>query len=186
MGRFSDALIQIKRAQELDPVTPIITSNAGWAFYLAHRTSEAKEEYHKALELEPNFPGSHRGLGWCYTLDRAYPDAITELHKALELNDSPYNLASLGYANAASGNRAEAEKILRKLQEQSKQKYVPPYFIAVIYSGLGENDRAIDWLEMSYREHFGLLAFLKVEPWFDSLRSDRRFQDLLKRLAVGD
>jgi TolB-like protein/Flp pilus assembly protein TadD len=180
--RFDDAAIEMKRAEELDPVTAIIGTNVGWALYMTHKPDLALEAYNRTVELDPNFSGAHRGLGWCYELERKYPEAIAEFLNALQLDESVYNLASLGHAYAASGDRVEAEKILNNLKTLSKQKFVT-YFTAVLEAGLGNRDEALEWLEKSYRERVGLLAFLKVDPWFDNLHSDERFQNLVRRIA---
>ena len=117
-------------------------------------------------------------------MERKYPEAIAEFQKALKLDESPYNLASVGHAYAGSGDRVEAEKVLLKLKDMSKQRFVTPYFTAVIEASLGRRNEAIELLEKSYRERVGLLAFLKVDPWFDDLHSEPRFQDLIRRIGL--
>jgi TolB-like protein/DNA-binding winged helix-turn-helix (wHTH) protein/Tfp pilus assembly protein PilF len=182
--RFDEASTEMKRAEEVDPVTAIIGTNVGWALYMSHKPDLAREAYRRTVELDPNFSGAHRGLGWSYELERKYPEAIAEFQKALKLDESPYNLASVGHAYAGSGDRVEAEKVLLKLKDMSKQRFVTSYFTAAIEASLGKRNEAIELLEKSYRERVGLLAFLKVDPWFDDLHSEPRFQDLIRRIGL--
>jgi tetratricopeptide (TPR) repeat protein len=93
-------------------------------------------------------------------------------------------LGALGHAYGASGNRSEAENVLAKLMEQSKKQYVSPFYVAIVYVGLGENDKAVDWLERAYRDRSNAIVFSKVDPQLDPLRSAPRFQSLLRRLAL--
>ena len=95
-------------------------------------------------------------------------------------------LGALGHAYSASGNRSEAEKVLAKLMEQSKKQYVSPFYVAIVYVGLGENDKAVDWLERAYADRSNAIVFSKVDPQLDRLRSTPRFQSLLHRLALQD
>ena len=114
-----------------------------------------------------------------------YTEAIDEMKEAVRLSNSDVRmLATLGHAYAVSGNRPEASKILNDLQKAPQQRYVSPYFIAVIYVGLGEDDRALEWLEKAYNERHPYLILLKVEPVFDRLRKNSRFIDLQRRVGI--
>ncbi len=114
-----------------------------------------------------------------------YAEAIAEFQKSIAISGrSTFLVAALGHACAVSGNRGEAMKILEELSELSKQRYVAPYFMAVIHKSLGENDQAFEWLEKAYEERSNWLVFLKVEPRLDTLRADPRFQDLLRRVGL--
>ncbi len=185
MGRFDEALAEIKRAQELDPLSLVISSNVAFSFYLARQYDRAIEQFRKTLEMDPNFAYAHYRLGRTYMQKAMFGEAIVELQKAVALaGGSPFRVASLGQAYALSGKRGEALKILDELKELSKQRQVYPAVIAEIYVGLGEKDQAFAWLEKAYAERSGQLRHLKVEPAYDRLRSDPRFQDLLRRVGL--
>jgi Flp pilus assembly protein TadD len=114
-----------------------------------------------------------------------YNEAIANINKAIRLSEGNVRMkATLGYAYAVAGKRGEAQQIIDELQAQSKQKYVSAYFIAVIYSGLGDKDQAFAWLEKAYQERHPYLTLLKVEPVFDHLRSDPRYAELLRRVRL--
>jgi tetratricopeptide (TPR) repeat protein len=110
--------------------------------------------------------------------------AIGELQKARALEDDPWIVGTLGHAYAASGRRGEAQKIVEELKEQAKQRHVTPYWIAMIYVGLGEKDQAFSWLEKAFEERSSWLQWFKTDPMLDSLRSDPRYADLLRRIGV--
>ncbi len=129
---------------------------------------------------------SHLWIGEAYVEKGMHEEAIAEIRKAVALSEGNTRaLATLGHAYAVSGRRSEALKVLNELKARSKQSYVSPYFIALIYAGLGENDRTLEWLEKAYQERHPYLILLKVQPVFRSLRSDPHFQDLLRRVGLG-
>jgi TolB-like protein/class 3 adenylate cyclase len=182
--RFPEAIAEIKRAQELDPLSLIINMNVAWSFYFARQYDEALEQSQKALELDPNFPPARWMLGHAYRQKGIYDKAIAEFQSGLQLSGGdPLRVAVLGHAYAVAGKRAEAEKVINDLTEISKQRYFPPYFIALIYVGLNDKDQAFVWLEKAFAEHSSGMTYLKVEPMFDPIRSDPRFQDLLRRVG---
>jgi Flp pilus assembly protein TadD len=126
-----------------------------------------------------------QALGLAYKQKAMFVEAVAELQKACELSgDSPGMAAVLGHAYAASGKTSEAMNILNTLKELSKRKYVPSYYMAMIYVGLGERDQALHWLEKAYEEQAASLAYLNVDPSMDDLRSDSRFQDLVRRVGL--
>jgi len=171
---------------ELDPFSLVINRDLGDALYLARQYDQAIEQYRRTLELDPNFITVHGGLGAAYLHKSLYKEGIAEFEKELAISPhSAYALAGLGYANAVTGRRAEAQKLLDQLNQLSKQEYVPAVFRAQIYAGLGEKDQAFEWLEKSYEDRsIANLAEIKVDPQFDPLRSDPRFQDLLRRMNL--
>jgi serine/threonine-protein kinase len=184
MGRFDEGLTELERAQALDPLSPNINVAIAMNYHWSGQSDRAIEQYRKVIELDPNAGGFTRlSFGEAYLKQRKFPEAIVEIRKA-----GKYGLATLGYAYAVSGNRAEAEKVLRQLQALSTQKYVPqyvpPFFIALIYVGLDDKDQAFVWLENAYAERSAWMSWLKVDPKFDSLRSDPRFVDLLRRIRL--
>jgi serine/threonine-protein kinase len=185
MGRSDEAIAAIKRAQELDPLSLIINSIVGMRFYHAHQYDQAIEQSQQALELDPNFAQTHYFLGMNYEQKTRYEEAIAALKKAITL--SPGNLSyvsALGHAYAVSDHRREAMKILVELQELSQQRYVSPHEMAILYAGLGEDDKAFDWLYKAYADRSWRLTFLNVEPRFDRLRHDSRFADLVSRVGL--
>jgi TolB-like protein/Tfp pilus assembly protein PilF len=186
MGRLQEAIAEEKRAVELDPFSLVINRDLGDALYLARQYDQAIEQYRRTLELDPNFITVHGGLGAAYLHKSLYKEGIAEFEKELAISPhSAYALAGLGYANAVTGRRAEAQKLLDQLNQRSKQEYVPAVFRAQIYAGLGEKDQAFEWLEKSYEDRsIANLAEIKVDPQFDPLRSDPRFQDLLRRMNL--
>jgi serine/threonine protein kinase/tetratricopeptide (TPR) repeat protein len=187
VGRMQDSIAQRRTAVEIDPLA--LTSNAflGATFYLARQYDQAMEQLRKTLELDPNFTFAHTGLGLAYVQKSMSKEAVGEFEKALAISPGDaMALSGLGYAYGVAGRRGEAQKVLDKLSELSKQKYVPAWSRAVIYTGVGEKDKAFEWLEKAYDERStttGLCA-MKVSPLFDSLRSDPRFADLLRRMNL--
>jgi len=188
--RFDEAVAEAKRTSELEPLSFTASSHLGWILYLSGRTEEAIAQCTKILSLDPNSFPARRYLGLAYEQKGMYPQAITEFQKGVKLSGSPLILALLGHAYAASGKTAEARKVLSDLQDLSEsqsvetRRYVSPYTIAAIYTGLGEKDQAFKWLERAYEERDVWLMNLKVDPVFAKLRSDKRFQDLLTRAGL--
>ena len=184
MGRFDEAIEEDKRALELDPLSPAVNADLGWDLYFARRYDEAIEQLRKAIDLEPNYWVSHVLLGRCYEQTGKLPEAVAQFQKAREIENSiPEVLAALGHGYAISGRTAEAQQIIRELQERSKKDFVPSYAIATIYIGLGMKDEALRYLAKSYDEGSFYMIHLKVEPILDSLRSDPRFIDLMRRVG---
>ena len=177
MGRQDQNLAERKRALELDPLNVEINAGLGDAFLNAGQYDNAIEQERKALELNPNSQAAHQYLGQVYLAKGMYGDAISAFQKS-------WNKGSLGQAYAVSGRRAEAQKILGELIEASKRRYISPLDIALVYIGLDQKDQAFAWLEKAYSEHVTYLLFLKVDERYYSLRSDARFQDLLRRVKL--
>ena len=185
MGRQEEAIATVKRAQELDPLSLIINAALGRQLYLARRYDQASEQFRKALELDPRFSMAHYRLGQVYLEQGLYEEAIAEFSEARTISrDSPHELSGLAHAYAVSGRRGRAEEILAELSELSKRRYVPPFFMAIVYSGLKDKDQAFRWLEKAYEEREGNLVYLNVEPRFDAIRSDPRFRDLARRVGL--
>jgi TolB-like protein/Flp pilus assembly protein TadD len=180
------ALAEIRKAQELEPLSPIIAANVGFILYLSRRFDEALARLLAAVELEPNFATTRQRLGLAYEAKGMYPEAIREFEMAMVLSGgSPMGVGARGYCCAVSGREEEARKVIEELSALSKDRYVSAEIVAEIYAGLGEADSAFRWLEQAYQDRSSRLASLKVNPRWDSLRSDPRFQDLLRR-AFGD
>ena len=185
MGRHEEAIARMKNGQELDPLSLIINVAVGWAFYFARRYDEAIEQLRRTVELDPNYPVTYWILGLLLRKTGCYELAITEGEKGVKLSGgSPLMRAALAHTFGAAGRTKEAFQMLDDLTELAKQKYVAPYFFAGIHIGLGENDRAIEYLEKSYEEHSHWLIYLHIDPSMDGLRDDPRFQDLLRRVGL--
>ena len=184
LERFDEAVAEARRTQELEPLSFIASSHLGWILYLSGRNDEAIATCTKILNLDPNSFPARRYLGLAYEQKGMYPQAIEEFQKGMKLSGSPLMLALLGHAYAASGKTAEARQVLTDLHDLEKRRYVSPYTVAAIYTGLGEKDQAFKWLERAYEERDVWLMNLKVDPVFAKLRADKRFQDLLTRAGL--
>ncbi len=182
--RFEEGIQQIEKALELEPLSPAIHSVAGWVFYFARQFDRAMEQGRRTVTLDPEFAGGHHRLGMALVQKGMYAEAAVEFQEAITLTrGSPMMVAALGLTHALSGKRDEAQKSLTELKEISKEEYVPPYDLALLCTGLGEKKQALEWLKEAYEEHSQKLYMLKVEPVFDSLRSEPKFQDLIQRLG---
>lgn len=185
IGKIEEAIQEIRHAQELDPLSPIITTGLARQFYFARQPEHAIQECLKILDMEPHFAPAHWFLGQAYEQQGKYDKAINELQQAVNYSGGrALMLSSLGYTYAVSGRRAEAEAVLTRLQDKSQQN-VPALTLAFIFAGLGQNNEAFKWLDKAYEERFGWLIFLNVDPKLDNLRSDPRFTDLLRRLNLA-
>ena len=185
MGRQVEAIARIKNTQELDPLSLIISVAIGRDFYMARQYDEALEQLRRTVELDPNYPVTYWVLGLLLRQMGRYELAIAEGEKGVKLSGgSPMMNAALAQTLATAGKREKAIQILNELTNLTKQKYVAPYFFAGIHIGLGEDDRAIEYLEKSCEEHSHWLIYLHIDPSMDGLRSNPRFQDLSRRVGL--
>lgn len=183
VGRTDEALVHMQRARELDPLSLIILANVGVIHYFGRQFEETLRHLRKLAATEPDFPVAHWGIGLALEQMGDMDGALASFQKAAELTKRGTNvLASLGRAYAASGQQDEARKILQELTARAKQRYVPSYQIALVHAGLGDKEKAFKSLEAAFEERSTLLTYLKMDPRFDSLRSDVRFQSMLRRL----
>lgn len=184
MGRHAEAIGEARRARELDPISPDRNSFLGLILYRARRYDEALEACRKAVELDPYYPVGHWFIALAYEQKHQVPEAIAELKKAVTLSgDGPPYQALLANAYALAGERDKALRMLDELKARSRQKYISPLDIAVVYTGLGDRNAAFQWLEKAYRERTMRIQELP-QPHFDSLRSDARFQGLMRRIGL--
>ena len=184
-ARHAEGLAEIKRARELDPLNLRINSLEGQFLIHAGQTDEALARLQKTFELGPNFWMAHLFASSAYIEKGMFTEAVVEARKASELSGaSTHPLAFLGYALAKSGKPAEARGVLEELLSLSNGRYVSPYSIALIYNALDERDKTLSWLERGYKERDPKLVFLKVEPKWNNLYADPRFQDLLRRVGL--
>jgi DNA-binding winged helix-turn-helix (wHTH) protein/TolB-like protein len=185
VGRFDEALAARKRAQELDPITPLSIIGVAWVYYYDHKNEQAIEQTKKALDLDPHLALAHGTLGNAYHLNKLYAEAVDEYLREKELSGAkPEHLAALKQAYSTSGIRGYWEKELELANERLKQGPVGVMQMVRIYTELGEKARALEWLEKAYEERTSLLAFLNVIPHFESLHSEPGFQDLLRRIGL--
>jgi serine/threonine-protein kinase len=185
LGRHSEALPEIKRAVELDPLSLIINTNLAWAQYFARDYDRAIENFKKTLEMDPSYAVAHQRLGQTYLEKGSYGEAISELEEAVTL--SPENtevLAALGHAFAVSGKKEDAVKILARLNDLSKDFYVSAYDKATVYLGLDDDDKALEYLEKAYEERAGYIVFIKADPRLQRLHTNPRFIALLKKMNL--
>src|SRR5436853_1827958 len=186
MRRMDEAVEEIRRAEQLEPLSLPIITNKGWILYLARRHDEAQETLTKALELDQDFVLAHRRLGQVYEARQMFAEALREYEKCLALAPADVeSLAALGHAYGASGEVERAREIIAKLIESSQSRYVPAYLIAVIHLGMGEADAAFAWLEKAFEERYGFLAYMNVSPVFDPLHTDERLRDLAARVGLA-
>jgi TolB-like protein/Flp pilus assembly protein TadD len=178
LGKPEQAIEQIQRARASDPLSLPINADVGYILYCARRYDEAIVEYKKALEWKPDFPMALQGLAQTYVKSGKPKEAVALMAR---LPDDLKNGCTAGYLDGVAGERAEAKRILAGEIQRSTREYVSPTGIALVLSGLGDTDRALFWLEKSYREHSPDLASLP-EPMFDGLRSDPRFVHLVARV----
>jgi len=186
MGRAEESIASQRRALRLDPLSLIINRGLGHRYFYARRYDEAIEAERRTLELDPNFAAALLTLGNAYLQKGMLEDAISVLQRATSLaggvgwGDAP----AIGFAYAASGQKQMARQVLEEYGalESAKGRYVSPYKVATIHLGLGDEDQAFEWLERAYRESSLLLVYLNVEPLWDPIRPDSRFQDLLRRM----
>lgn len=185
MGHWEEASAEIESARQLDPVSIIINANIGLVYYYARQSDRAIEAERKALELAPNTAFIYESLGLAYLQKGMYREAISHLQKAVDLSKGfPQYQAELAYGYEAEGNHPQAGRILVNLESRSRREYVSSYSLAVACVALGERDAALAQLRKAYEAREDLVAVLKIEPLFDSLHTDPRFQDLLRRIGL--
>jgi len=185
MGREEEAIAAERRALELDPLSLTFRHNLARALHYAHRNEEAMAEERGILEMDPNFYQAHTLLGWVFLDQGQKEEAVAELRRALDLScGALIALANLGYTQGVTGNRTGAVIMLESLRELSKQRYIPAYHFALVCAGLDQKDQAFGWLDKAYQERSNYLLFLKVIDPMVPLRSDPRFQQLLRRVGL--
>jgi tetratricopeptide (TPR) repeat protein len=182
-GRNNEAIAEIRKAQSLDPLSLIIGADVPTLLVIAHRYDEAIEDAQKTIELDPNFAVAHFALGMAYEQKRKSGGAIAAFQKAVEFSAGNTAFKSnLAHAYAVAGRRNDAVAILNELKDRSKHEFLNPSEIALIYVGLDQKDQAMVWLEKAYDGRFDPVVL--TWPVFDPLRSDPRFQDLVRRIGL--
>src|SRR5688572_31502766 len=183
MGRFDEALSEIKKAQELDALSLAINTGVGHVLYLSGQYDKAIEQYRRAVELDPSFMVTLVWLGRRYLGEAFFAEAIAELETAVRLSgESTVALAMLGHGLASAGRRDEAMRILENLKVRSTSQYVPSYWIAVIYNGLKDREQTVAWMRKAFDERSSWLVWSNVEPRFAWLRDDPDFSSLMNAM----
>jgi serine/threonine-protein kinase len=192
MGKFAAAKTEIEEAHKLDPLSPIISSNTGLYSYYEHNYDDAIAKYRLTLQSDPDFWVARHYLALAYVQKGMHDDAFKELRALIKAPPSgpvPDEViaseteasASLGFAYGMAGKRAEAEDIIKKIERLAQRRYVSGLYFAIVYAGLKDNDRAIEFLNKAYEDRHPGLVLIRIEPMFDALRSDERFKQLVKR-----
>ena len=187
MGRYDEAIAEIKRAQELDPLSLIISAVSGRIYYCSRRYDQAIDQLNKTLQMEKQFGPASAFLAQTYAMKGMHEQAIAT--GQVPVKSAPgvsVYLTILGTAYATAGKRRESESVLDELRDLSKRQYVQPSYIAMLYSGLGDRDQAFDWLEKAYNIRDDRLLFVMTDPLMDDLRSDPRFQNLAHRMGLPE
>ncbi|MCA1849518.1 MAG: protein kinase [Acidobacteria bacterium] len=182
MGRFDEGIAAGRRAEELDPLSPVISADSGFCLFGARRYDEAIAQLKRALTLDPNFYYTRFNLGTVYHAKGMYSEAIVEYRKARELDDDPFVTALLARSLAKSGGRGEATKLRDQLRAESARRYVPNIAFALVYAALDDKDEAFKWMEKDFAERSFYPSFYAVYPLLDDLRDDPRFADLVRRV----
>ncbi len=192
MGKFSLAKAEIEEAQKLDPLSPIISANAGLYSYYEHNYDDAIAKYKVTLQSDPDFWVARHYLALAYVQKGMHNEAIAELRKLIKVPaDGPIPdqvvdteteaAASLGFAYGMAGKQAEAQAILKQLERLSGRRYVTGLYFAIVYAGLKDNDKAIEYLNKAFESRHPGLVLIRIDPMFDGLRGDERFKALTKR-----
>jgi TolB-like protein/DNA-binding winged helix-turn-helix (wHTH) protein/Tfp pilus assembly protein PilF len=183
LGRYDEAIAEMRKAENLDPLSLIINADLAELLVLAHSYDESIQQSRNTIEMDPNFALAHNQLAQAYLQKHMNDEAVAELQKAVQLSGrSATCIANLARAYVASGNRNEAAQLLSELKKRSSPGYSNASEIAMIYASLGDMDQAMNWLEKGYEERFNPGVLLR--PGFDPLRSDPRFQNLVRRVGL--
>jgi TolB-like protein/class 3 adenylate cyclase len=185
VGRYDDAAREIKRGVDLDPTNLIVSSEYAWTFYIRHRDDEAIALFKKVLELDPNFLLASVWLAQAYEEKRMYAQAMAELERVSKIDNWAWIIAEIGCVEAWSGNRDEAHKVIDELKARTAHEYIDESLIVYIYAALGERDEAFAWMEKGYQSRAGNLPWLEIDPKFDPIRSDPRFDQFVKRIFAS-
>jgi serine/threonine protein kinase len=186
LGRFDEAVAQVRRGQALEPLSLVVHHHAAWVHLLARRYDEAIAECRSAIDMDPHFPMAHLWMGISLEQQGLYDDAIATLERAVAyMRGASIGAAALAHACAMSGRTEEARRHLSELQRPQAGRYVQHYGVALVLAALAELDEAVRWLEQAHRDHsFWLAYWAKVDPRLDVLRHDVRFKTLLRRLGL--
>jgi len=188
-AQFNESIAEAQRVQELDPLSPDIATQLGSVYLFSRRYDESIAQFQKALDLNPNLPvvRAHRALA--YVMKRMYPQALAEFDKIAEKDKAvtPENqlvVGIVGWTYAVSGRRLDAVQAAKRIADLSSHTYVDFYFPAAIYAGMGDKDEAFRLLQKAYEEHSAGILYLRIDPMWDGMHSDRRYADLMRRIGL--
>jgi len=185
-GKTEDGLRELRRSEEIDPLSAMVNVGVAWGLYVARDFQGASEQCWKVLAMEPKFGAAQYTLGLAYAQMGLTEDAIVELRNARTCaGDQPAVLAALAHVYACAGESSAAAGMLGELENLSQRRYVSPYWLGLVYTGLGNRARALELLDRAFEERDAWLTWLKVEPRFDALRTEPRFWELLRRVGLG-
>jgi len=184
VGKTDEAIAELRTAHEVDPLSPIIATDLGKRLCEAHQCDEGVALLQKTLDVDPDFVEAHRSLSEAYKRMGSYPEAIAEVEKIKSWENLTFALGELGHIYALQGNRRAAQEMANKLERRSAQQYTDPYYLSKIYIALGEKDAAFAWLQKAYEQHSPGVLALAHDPDYDPVRSDPRFQDLVRRVGL--
>src|ERR1017187_7218616 len=186
LGRSDEASSQIQAAYQLDPLSMSTNTEVGRVFYWNRQYDQAIDVFKKVIDLDSHFARVHTRLGMAYAAKNDYSEALREFEVARGLSGpDPYLDGLRGYAAALSGNTTMARKILAELADRASRDFVPAFSIALVSLGLGDRNRALDWLSRGYQDRSTYMVYLNVDPLLDPLRSDRRFTELVDRMGLA-
>ena len=185
LSRHDEAVAEGQRAAELDPLSLIINANLGVFLHFAGRNSDARAQIARTFEIDQNFWVAHLVDGKLHVAAHDYREAIAAFEKAKAFSGgNSETISMIGYALALAGESEEANAVLQELKMLAEQRHVPSNSMAVIHAALGENDRAFAYLDSAYKEHDVRLSFLRADPKWSVLRSDTRFEEMLRRIGL--
>jgi serine/threonine-protein kinase len=187
VGRFDEAVTEVQRAQQLDPVSPAMNTYVGFPLYFAHRYDEAIQRMLPLIEMYPDYNPVHAVLALAYEQKGERSKAIAEMERAyaLDKDSESEGLAQLGHIYATSGRTADARRVLEQLKELSGKRYVSAYNMGVLYAGLGDRDEAFRWLGKVEEDRSEWFALINVDPRLDGLHGDARFREILRHVGLG-
>ena len=184
-GRMGEALAEIKRAQELDPLSPILFVNTAFVYFMNGDIDSCMEQAQRLVELDPHFSLAYEPLGRAYIGQRKYTEAIAAFQQDVASDRTAYALSYLGYAYAVAGRHSEALALLKELQEKYRRRECLGQYMAMVYAGLGDKDQAFAWIEKDFQARSGFMDSVVTDPFFDSLHGDPRYDDLLRRIGLS-
>ena len=182
MGRVREAVAEARRAREVEPLSGVFNANVVWRLYLARQYAEAESEARRMSPWQPQVMGGYI-LASVYLQTGRQREAVAKLKKLAESHRAVLQLMYLGHALGVTGARAEGQKVLEEMQELSQRRYVPPEYIAMVYEGLGQRDRALQWFEKAVAER-SMNAWILPDPRLDQIRTEPRFKNLMRRMGL--
>jgi len=183
-SHFEDAVTQLRKAQQLEPTSALISSTIEWALFLEGKYNEVLQQAQRTLSIEPGMAVSYSQMGLAYLYLGQKENALAALKKAAEMDYNSFYVTNYVYGLAITGHKTDAEKVLADFLERSKGKYICAYEIASAYEGINERAKALDWLHRGFDEKCDCLVWGTTEPWMGELRRDPRYQAILAKAGL--